>query len=63
MPKKSKEQLLQLDKRLYQEISEIEASNWKGGTLSVYELGHALGRAYINQSTPLIAKALVNNEN
>ncbi len=68
MPKISKEQLLQLDQSLYQEVLEIEASYWKGGTLSVHELGHAHGRgiqltASIDHSTPLLAKALVRNEN
>jgi len=37
MSKKSKEQLLQLDKRLYQEISEIEASNWNRLVQAVVE--------------------------
>lgn len=39
-------QRIQLDLSLYQEISEIEVSQWKGGALSLHEVGHAHGRAH-----------------
>lgn len=62
MSKTSKEKLSQLDGNLYQEISEIEASCWEGGTSLVHEVGHAHGRGRIDRSSPLLAKALVTNE-
>ncbi len=39
MSTKSKKQLLQLDRSLYREIYEIEASNCQGGAIS-HELTH-----------------------
>ncbi|MBD0261384.1 MAG: hypothetical protein ICV78_01315 [Tolypothrix sp. Co-bin9] len=49
MNTKSKEQLLQLDRSLYREIFEIEASNFRGGAIS-HELTHVLQQSSIVSS-------------
>lgn len=49
MSTKSQKQILQLDGSLYREISEIEASNCRGGAIS-HELTHVVQQGSIVSS-------------
>lgn len=46
MLKSSKNQTLPLDQSLYQEISEVEASQYQGGEIS-YELTHVFQQKFV----------------
>jgi hypothetical protein len=54
MSTKSKEKLLQLDRSLYREIYEIEASNCRGGAISHELRSHEL--THVSQSRTTLIK-------
>ncbi|HBB35083.1 MAG TPA: hypothetical protein DDZ80_10320 [Cyanobacteria bacterium UBA8803] len=51
MPKTSKEQSVKIAQRFYQEISEIEASNYRGGAISqTHEVDHLVQQGSVAPS-------------